>query len=124
MKVNAEAVSRDPDVVRAYKEDPLVHNGKVTARLGAEVMKAIESVNERASEISLPLMLVHGEDDILVEPSASRMLYESVSSESKTLKIYPDLYHEIFNEPEHDVVLTDIERWLDTVIGTNPRWES
>jgi len=41
------------------------------------------------------------------------LLYERVSSQDKTLKIYDGFYHEIFNEPEHEKVFSDMEIWLD-----------
>jgi lysophospholipase len=42
------------------------------------------------------------------------MLYYKAGSMDKTLKAYEGLYHEIFNEPEHEAVLADVEVWLST----------
>ncbi len=112
-QLDAEGVSRDPAVVEAYVNDPLVHTGKTTARLAAEMLNAMRRVTEEASRIRLPLMIVQGSEDKLVDPTGARMLYETVSSDDKTLKIYDGLYHEVFNEPEHAKVLSDVEAWLD-----------
>jgi alpha-beta hydrolase superfamily lysophospholipase len=106
-------VSRDPEVVRAYVSDPLVHHGKLSARLLAEMLAAMDDTLRRASEISLPLLILHGEQDQLTCPSGSRDFHERVMSADKVLKIYPELYHEIFNEPEKDAVLTDLTDWLE-----------
>ena len=106
-------MSRDPAVVDAYLNDPLVYTGKITARLGAEMLKTMKDVTEKASGIKLPVMIVQGGDDILVDPSGAQLLYDSVGSEDKTIKIYDGLYHEVFNEPEHGQVLNDVNRWLE-----------
>jgi alpha-beta hydrolase superfamily lysophospholipase len=106
-------VSRDPEVVRAYVRDPLVHHGKLTARLIAELKKAMQATLARAPEVSLPLLIMHGGDDVLTSPAGSREFHAHAGSADKTLKIFPGLYHEIFNEPEKDAVLLDMADWLE-----------
>ena len=106
-------VSRDPEVIRAYVSDPLVHHGKVTARLIAEMMAAMRETLAHASHVTLPILVMHGEDDVLTSPEGSREFIARAGSTDKTLKIYPGLYHEIFNEPEKDVVLGEMTDWLE-----------
>jgi alpha-beta hydrolase superfamily lysophospholipase len=113
IQLDASGVSRDPNVVARYMNDPLVHHGKLSARLIAEMSAAMHTTVARAAAISLPILLMHGEDDQLTSPSGSLALYEAVSSADKMLKTYPGLYHEIFNEPEQDSVLTDMSTWLE-----------
>ena len=108
----AEGISRDPTVVRAYLNDPLVYTGKITARLAAEVLKAMNRVIVKAARITLPIMILQGGADHLVDPAGAWMLYEKVGTSDKTIKIYDGLYHEVFNEPEHDQVLTDVDAWI------------
>ena len=112
--LEAEGVSRDPAVVQAYVDDPLVCRGKVTARLSAELVKAVRRVIAEAANIRLPILIVQGSADKLVDPKGAQMLYNTVSSLDKTIKIYDGLYHEVFNEPEHDMVLGDVKVWLET----------
>ena len=111
--LDGSAVSRDPTVVATYLNDPLVYTGKITARLGTEMFSAMARVIKNASLIKLPLLILHGEEDTLTSPAGSQSLYDKVSSEKKMIKIYPELYHEIFNEPEQQQVLTDAVSWLD-----------
>ena len=113
-ELDVNGISRDPDVVQAYIDDPLVFHDKTPARLGAELLSAIQRVTAQADQITLPLMIVQGDDDSLIDPSGARTLYDMVSSEDKTLKIFDGLYHEVFNEPERDAVLKDVEDWLET----------
>jgi len=115
--LDAAGVSRDPSVVQAYVSDPLVHTGKTTARLAAELLKAMQRVNAEAAGIRLPVLLVHGGADRLVEPDSSQILYNTISSADKTIRIYDGLYHEVFNEPEHDQVLRDVETWIEAHLG-------
>lgn len=112
LKLDASQVSRDPQVVAEYEADPLVHHGKVSARLVAELFATMEQVNARRTEITLPLLLLHGETDVMTAPAGSRDFSEGAGSADVTLKLYPGLYHEIFNEPERLQVLGDLEQWL------------
>jgi alpha-beta hydrolase superfamily lysophospholipase len=113
VQVDASGVSKDPIVVEAYENDPLVYRGKTTARIGAELLNALNHLSRRAAEIRLPLLILQGSEDSLVDLEGGQYLYDRVSSEDKTLKIYEGLYHEVYNEPEHDQVLRDVQVWLE-----------
>jgi alpha-beta hydrolase superfamily lysophospholipase len=117
IQLDAESVSRDPAVVDAYITDPLVYTRKVTARLGAEMLKTMQHVTESAAGIRLPIMIVQGGADKLVDPSGTQMLYDSIGSEDKTIEIYDGFYHELFNEPEHGQVLDDVAGWIEAHLG-------
>lgn len=117
IKFDAEGVSRDPAVVDAYINDPLAYTEKITARLGAEILKTMQRVTEQATEISLPIMIVQGSGDKVIDPRGAQLLYDLVASEDKTIKIYEGLYHEVFNEPEHEQVLNDVKTWLEAHLG-------
>ena len=110
--LEVDGVCQDPAVVQAYISDPLVHKGKITARLAAEMLKAMQRVSAEATKITLPIMVVQGSADRLVDPAGAQRLYDAVSSADKEIRIYDGFYHEVFNEPEHDEVLRDVEIWL------------
>ncbi len=112
--VEADGVSRDPAVVQAYVNDPLVYTGNVTARLGAELFRTMERVTAEAAKITLPILILQGGADKLVDPDGAQMLYAAVSSTDKTVHVYDGFYHEVLNEPERDQVLGDVETWLET----------
>lgn len=111
-KLSAGAVSRDPEVVRRYDEDPLVYRGRMRVGLLAAMLRAARRVDERIGTMSLPVLFMHGTADQLTTPEGSRDLYERAASSDKTLKLYDGLYHEILNEPERDEVIADIAAWL------------
>jgi alpha-beta hydrolase superfamily lysophospholipase len=109
----ADAVSRDPEEVRKYREDPLNYHGKVRARTGAETLQATRRVTSGVGRLDLPVLVMHGTEDRLVSPAGSKLVAERIGSTDKTLTLYDGLYHEIFNEPERDRVLDDVVGWLD-----------
>lgn len=113
LALDAEGVSRDPAVVAAYRADPLVYTGKMSARLAAEMFDAMARTRDAASTIALPILLMHGEADRLTAPEGSRFLFDAVGSADKQLRIYPGLYHEIFNEPERAAVIAELIGWID-----------
>lgn len=117
LALDANGVSRDPAVVAAYLADPLVYTGKIGARLGKEFMDAMAAAQSGAPKIRLPILLQHGEADSLASTEGSQYLFDHVSSADKSLKIYPGLFHEIYNEPEQDVVLDDLIRWFDAHVA-------
>ena len=117
LSLDANGVSRDPAVVAAYLADPLVHTGKIGARLGKEFMDAMAAAQAGASKITLPILFQHGEEDSLASVAGSQYLFDHVSSADKTLKIYPGLFHEIYNEPEQDAVLDDLIGWFDAHVA-------
>mgnify|MGYP003117212966 FL=1 len=117
LALDANGVSRDPKVVADYMADPLVSGRKISARLAAEMMANMDRVQREAAKITLPLLLLHGEKDSLTAPEGSVFLHEHVSSDEKMLKIYPELFHEIFNEPEKDAVLTDMTNWIKRILA-------
>lgn len=112
-RLDAKGVSRDADEVTKYTEDPLVYHGALSARLLHEFFGSMQSLRASAGEIHIPLLIMHGSEDVMVAPEGSQLLHERVGSDDKTLVLYPGLYHEIFNEPEKDRVFGDMLAWLE-----------
>lgn len=112
-KLDSSLVSRDPAVVAAYDADPLVHHGRVPAGVARALIKVGETMPSRAPALTAPLLVVHGADDGLVPAAGSKRLVGCVGSGDVRLTVYPGLYHEVFNEPEHALVLDDVVAWID-----------
>jgi acylglycerol lipase len=111
--VDPSLVSRDPDVVRAYVEDPLVFHGKLPARTIAQLAATVRRFPDETPAIHVPLLVMLGSDDRLVPPAGGRMVHDRATSADKTMIVYDGLYHEILNEPEQDRVMADLVAWLD-----------
>ncbi|MGU3653815.1 alpha/beta hydrolase [Mycolicibacterium sp. A43C] len=110
----ADAVSRDPEVVAAYEADPMVHHGKLPAGIAKALIGVGETMPRRAAVLTAPLLVVHGGQDSLIPVAGSELLVDRVGSADVNLKVYPELYHEVFNEPERAVVLDDVTSWIAT----------
>jgi len=108
----ADAVSSDPAVVRAYKEDPLNHLGPPPRRF-LLAMRDVEQVRRRFAELTLPILVMHGSADALASPRALSDVVAGVASQDVTAKLWPGLYHEIFNEPRQADVLDFLVHWLN-----------
>ena len=111
-ELDVDAISRDPAVVAAYNADPLVYHGKVPSGVGRAMLQVGETMEQRAPALTAPLLVVHGSEDRLVPVEGSRRLVASVGSDDVELKVYPGLYHEVFNEPEQNQVLGDVVSWI------------
>jgi alpha-beta hydrolase superfamily lysophospholipase len=112
-EVHADRISRDPEVVREYVEDPRVFHGKLPARTVSELVEVAQSMPKRVPAITVPLLVMVGTGDEIVLPHAARMIAELAGSQDKRLIEYDDLFHEILNEPEQDRVMDDLVAWLD-----------
>jgi alpha-beta hydrolase superfamily lysophospholipase len=110
-QLDPKTLSRDPEVVRAYVEDPLVQR-KITASLASEMLSAIKRTAAAAAAVRVPMLLLHGEDDWICPVEGSRNFFEQLKVTQRELHTYPGLRHEIFNEPERATVLGDLIGWI------------
>jgi acylglycerol lipase len=113
LQLDSSMISRDPEVIRAYDSDPLTYRGKLPARTGAEILRATEIVRARLDRLTVPTLVLHGTTDALAAPSSADTVEQHAGAQDLTVIRYPGLYHEVFNEPEQDKVLTDLTDWLD-----------
>jgi acylglycerol lipase len=110
--LDLDKISKDPEVVAAYHDDPLVHHGNATLGLARALFRQFDVLTERARKLRLPLLLMHGTRDELTDPAGSRRLASTCGSPDQTIRWYDGLWHEIFNEPEREGPLTDLREWL------------
>lgn len=109
-ELDPNGLSRDPEVVRAYVHDSLVHD-RLSARLGIDMLSAGEWLLEHARELTLPLLLMHGSADALCSSEANRHFAETATGDP-TYRSWDGLYHEIHNEPEQQQVFDTMIAWL------------
>jgi acylglycerol lipase len=110
--IDPSLVSRDPAVVQAYLDDPLVHHGKLPARTAAQIADTVASFPESVGAITVPILIMYGTADALCPPAGSVMVGERVGSADRTITPYEGLFHEILNEPERETVLDAVCGWL------------
>jgi len=117
--LDTSSVSRDPLVVKAYEDDPLITK-KVTARWYDSMMKAMKTVNDNAALLRLPLLLMQSGADKLIDPMAAGRWAETAPAEHVELVVWEGLYHEMLNEPERAQVRSRILDWLNGQIENRP----
>lgn len=110
--LSSELLSRDPEVGRAYDEDPLNYRGPFRRETLRALTSGARRVRERFATLRLPLLVLHGGDDQIVPAAASQDLFDGAASSDKELGIYPGLRHEILNEPEGPVITDRIADWV------------
>ena len=105
-------ISRDPAVVQAYTDDPLVHD-RVTPRMVRFMVDAGAQLRSCAARWQLPTLLMWAGADRCVAPAGSAAFAAAAPPAVLSAQAYPGLFHEIFNEPERAEVLIRLTRWLD-----------
>lgn len=113
--VNAN-LSRDPQVVRAYEADPLVHD-KVTTGWGKAGLEVTDIAFAHAAQLPIPVLLAYGSQDPIAFPRGSEEFARLAPQGQVTLRRFEGLYHEIHNEPEKAEVLNTYIQWLDKQVN-------
>jgi len=108
------AISRDAAVVAAYRADPLVHD-RIAPRLARFLADAGPAVLALAPRWRVPTLLLYAGSDRCVVPAGSAAFVAAAPPSLVTARVFPALFHEIFNEPERDEVLGVLTAWLDTL---------
>lgn len=111
-RLDAQWVARDPDAVRAYLADPLVHD-RISARLGAWIDSEGPPTVAAAAEWQTPTLLLYAGQDKLVDPAASDAFARQAPAGCVQAHRFEPMYHEVFNDPEREQVLALLRRWLD-----------
>jgi alpha-beta hydrolase superfamily lysophospholipase len=111
-ETRVSALTRDPEIQREMKADRLRH-GRMSPPLFFGMVEGGQMLMERAGELRLPIAMLIGGQDPLVDPNAAREFYDHLGSDDKTLLLYPRMLHEPLNETGRHQVLDDIIRWLE-----------
>jgi len=108
-----ELFSRDPSVVQAMNDDPLIAHETQPTLTVAEMARADDRLRKEFPLITLPVLILHGTADQATKPSGSRRFYENAGSSDKTLKLYDGHYHDLLNDLDKEAVMADITRWIE-----------
>jgi alpha-beta hydrolase superfamily lysophospholipase len=113
-----DKVSSDPGVVEAQRTDPLTYQGPIRARMASDTLTAMKHVATGLPNLTIPILLLHGTDDVIADPSTSRYVHDTIGSPSRTFKLYEGLWHQVFNEPQRESVYADVKTWLNSQRST------
>lgn len=110
-----QELTHDPAVLADVEADPLFYKGRLRARTGAELLKSIRRAVAGLPQLTLPILVTHGERDSTVPLRASEALFGGAASADKTFRVFAGLLHEVHNElpPARDEVLAVWTSWLE-----------
>jgi alpha-beta hydrolase superfamily lysophospholipase len=118
LKLPIEGFSRNPDAVDAMRNDPLLANEVQPIGTVAEFARAGDRLTKEFPLITLPVFIMHGTADKVTKPAGSQQFFDEAGSADKTLKMYEGHVHDLLNDYDRDVVMTDITKWLDARVGS------
>lgn len=116
LTIPAEHLSRNHEVVSAYRNDPLVYQGKIQVNTGYVLLDRMARVMDEAGQFQSPVLIIQGDADKIVRPVVSRKFFDRLEVGDKTWKSYPGMYHELLNDFGREEVVNDILHWLETRI--------
>ena len=108
-----ERFSREPEVVEAMNNDPLIAHESQPTQTMAAMVRADERLKKKFPLITLPLLIMHGTADKNTNPSGSRHFYDAAGSTDKTLKLYEGGFHDLLNDSDKETVMLDTKTWID-----------
>ena len=112
LKLKKEDFSRDPKVVQALLDDPLLANEVQPTKTVAEMVRADERLKRDFKLFTLPLLIIHGTKDTVTRPEGSSEFQANAGSKDKTLKLYEGYFHDPLNDIGKEAVMADIRSWL------------
>lgn len=111
-RLGSAMLSRDPQVLADFRNDPLVYHGRIPTRTGAEILRVSSEVRRAAAQVGLPVLILQGTADAVVSTDEVRRFYDDLSSGDKTLRLYPGLYHDLPREPERQTIHGELAAWI------------
>ncbi|XP_038995647.1 caffeoylshikimate esterase-like isoform X2 [Hibiscus syriacus] len=112
----AEAAFRDIKKRKLTPYNVIAYKDKPRLRTALEMLRITAEIEQNMEKVSLPILILHGENDIVTDPSVSRALYEKASSSDKNIIIYKDAGHSLLEGEPDDMILrvfSDIVSWLE-----------
>ncbi|OGQ08142.1 MAG: hypothetical protein A3G32_08325 [Deltaproteobacteria bacterium RIFCSPLOWO2_12_FULL_40_28] len=109
--INAKWISRNTKVVEDYQKDPMT-SPKITLKLASEIFKNQEKLLEKIKAITTPALIQHGSGDEICDHLGSELVFKTIKSPDKHLQIYPGHYHELFNDLDYHLVLSNMDAWI------------
>lgn len=115
--LDVNGISKDPEVIKIYLADPLVHD-IISAEVGIGVIEwGNWLVQLDVNPLSVPLLIMHGDKDILTSHDASKNFMTKFTAGDTRFKSWPGLFHELHNEPEKQEVFDYTLSWIKPRIG-------
>lgn len=90
--------------------------GKPRLQAALAMLEATEDIDKRMEDFEHPVLILHGDADVVTNPKSSQMLHDRCSSRDKTIILYKDCWHDILfgeSDEQKDKIYGDIETWIN-----------
>ncbi len=113
--LDPDGLSRDPEVVRAYREDPLVHD-RISPRTYFAFMEAAQRCRRDIRQLQVPTLMFTGMADRLVDPKGALEAAAAAPHDMMRFVTWSDAYHESMNDLGRETVIKDLAAWLEAAL--------
>ncbi|KAG7386361.1 hypothetical protein PHYBOEH_008707 [Phytophthora boehmeriae] len=119
--VNGDYLCRDQEYVDDFTADPLTITAPVTARMGAETLKAMRALeaDERVEQpdsalCKLPMLMLMGSEDKVTSLELAQVFFKRLAAKDKEFKVFDGYFHSLFDDPEREAVFEHLDKWLES----------
>ncbi|AUD05575.1 alpha/beta hydrolase [Spirosoma pollinicola] len=113
-----EDFSRNPEEVHIMNNDPLIAHESQPTKTMEQLVLADERLKKELSQITLPILILHGTDDKAARYTGSQFFYDNATSTDKSLKLYEGHYHSLLTDVDKELVMADIKDWVIKHVNT------
>lgn len=110
--IRSEQLTRDPMARQVRENDPLRRHS-VTANWYFQVLDAMVAAWDEASRLTIPTLLLQGDQDEVVNPEAAMRWWLTLPAPDKTLRLLSGHLHELLSEPDWQQTADGILAWLE-----------
>lgn len=111
VKLDLKNISRDTKAVAEYTADPFWQS-KTTVGFAASVLYGIKETHKLVGRLKTPVLLLQGTSDTIVPNAGGVEYFGQTGSTDKEIRQYPGVYHNLFLEPERELIFADIQNWI------------
>lgn len=106
---------RDPAYEEAFLKDPGTYSGNLRVATGIHLIEGVSFVQQHPQSIRTPLLMVHGTDDQVTDPQATKAYFNQITlpEERKKLVMVENGQHVMLIEPTKDMVLSLVRNWFE-----------
>ena len=103
---------RDPEYRKLVRSGPYYVNYSPRLATAVELLDATIFIDTQMEKITAPFLVLHGEADKVTDPQSSKELFERSPSKDKMIKLYPNIWHSIYEDPDGEVGWQDTFNWI------------
>jgi alpha-beta hydrolase superfamily lysophospholipase len=107
-------LTRDEEMLRSYSQDVLRHD-KISPAVYLGMQEAFLKVAAGFGAIDVPILLQVAGNDKIVNTRTSQDLFAQVTNKKCVMEIYPESFHEIYNDLDRDQALADLKKFINQV---------